>query len=133
MKLKSRAELGRRQFIAVQVSYDPGWRAWINGEPRRILRDGLGLMVIDARLRRLLHGETDLRRRARDVAGQGSRQRLASSRLSVAMAGPPLEIRVPLARHFSPIPGNGGGWVRGTRFHGFWASSPLGGAAVRQK
>ena len=43
------AELGRRQFIAVQVSYDPGWRAWINGEPRRILRDELGLMVIDAR------------------------------------------------------------------------------------
>ena len=43
------AELRRHQFIAVQVSHHPGWRAWVNGEPRRILRDGLGLMVIDAR------------------------------------------------------------------------------------
>ena len=43
------AELGPHQFIAVQVSHDPGWRAWVNGEPRRILRDELGLMAIDAR------------------------------------------------------------------------------------
>ena len=43
------AELGPYQFIAVQVSHDPGWRAWVNGEPRRVLRDELGLMAIDAR------------------------------------------------------------------------------------
>ena len=43
------AELRPYQFIAVQVSHDPGWRAWVNGEPRRVLRDELGLMAIDAR------------------------------------------------------------------------------------
>ena len=43
------AELRPYQFIAVQVSHDPGWRAWVNGEPRRILRDELGLMAIDVR------------------------------------------------------------------------------------
>ena len=43
------AELRPDQFIAVQVSHDPGWRAWVNGEPRRVLRDELGLMAIDAR------------------------------------------------------------------------------------
>ena len=43
------AELRPDQFIAVQVSHDPGWRAWVNGEPRRVQRDELGLMAIDAR------------------------------------------------------------------------------------
>ena len=43
------ATLRLPQFIAVQVSHHPGWRAWVNGEPRRVLRDKLGLMAIDAR------------------------------------------------------------------------------------
>ena len=43
------ATLRLPQFIAVQVSHHPGWRAWVNGETRRVLRDELGLMAIDAR------------------------------------------------------------------------------------
>ena len=30
----------------MQVSYDPGWHARVNGEARKLERDGLGLMWI---------------------------------------------------------------------------------------
>ena len=43
------AELRREHLIATQVSYHPGWRAWVNGERRRILRDKLGLMTIESK------------------------------------------------------------------------------------
>ena len=43
------AELRREHLIAVQVSYHPGWRAWVNGERRRILRDKLGLMTVETK------------------------------------------------------------------------------------
>jgi hypothetical protein len=35
------------QAIAVQVPYDPGWRATAQGRPLKVLQDGLGLMVIE--------------------------------------------------------------------------------------
>ncbi len=41
------AELRAGQIISVQVSYDPGWRALVNGGARRIRADVLGLMVIE--------------------------------------------------------------------------------------
>ncbi len=43
------AELRREHLIATQVSYHPGWRAWVNGEPRRIFRDELGLMTVETK------------------------------------------------------------------------------------
>ena len=43
------AELRREHLIAIQVSYHPGWRAWVNGEPRRIFPDKLGLMTIETK------------------------------------------------------------------------------------
>ena len=43
------AELQREHLIATQVSYHPGWRAWVNGERRRILRDKLGLMTVETK------------------------------------------------------------------------------------
>ncbi len=33
--------------LSVQVTYDKGWHAFVNGVPRKILYDGLQLMVID--------------------------------------------------------------------------------------
>ena len=43
------AELRREHLITTQVSYHPGWRAWVNGERRRILRDKLGLMTVETK------------------------------------------------------------------------------------
>jgi hypothetical protein len=40
------AELRDGQLVSVQVSYDPGWRALVNGVRRRIRADKLDLMVI---------------------------------------------------------------------------------------
>ena len=34
----------RGQVVSVQVSYHPGWHAKVNGIPREIRRDALGLM-----------------------------------------------------------------------------------------
>ncbi len=43
------AELRREHLIATQMSYHPGWRTWVNGEPRRIFPDKLGLMTIETK------------------------------------------------------------------------------------
>ena len=43
------AELRREHLITIQVSYHSGWRAWVNGERRRIFRDELGLMVVETK------------------------------------------------------------------------------------
>ena len=43
------AELRREHLITTQVSYHSGWRAWVNGERRRIFRDELGLMVVETK------------------------------------------------------------------------------------
>jgi hypothetical protein len=40
------AQLRSGDLLSVQVTYDPGWRAFINGTERRIVRDALGMMVI---------------------------------------------------------------------------------------
>jgi hypothetical protein len=40
-------ELREGQIMSVQVSYDPGWHALVNGVTRRIRADKLGLMVIE--------------------------------------------------------------------------------------
>jgi len=41
------AQLRPDQLLAVSVTYHPGWRATVNGQPRAIRRDALGLMVIE--------------------------------------------------------------------------------------
>ena len=43
-----RARLEPGQVIATQVTYDPGWRASLNGAPRGVYRDGLGFMAVRA-------------------------------------------------------------------------------------
>jgi hypothetical protein len=35
------------QVIAVQVAYDPGWRATAQGRPLKVRKDGLGMMAIE--------------------------------------------------------------------------------------
>src|SRR5262249_23711018 len=40
-------EVSPNQLLSVQVNYHPGWRAEVNGSPRRISKDGLGLMTIE--------------------------------------------------------------------------------------
>jgi hypothetical protein len=42
------ARLDAGQEISVQINYDPGWRATVNGSPRKIEPDGLGLMAVQA-------------------------------------------------------------------------------------
>jgi uncharacterized membrane protein YfhO len=42
------AELHRDQFVSVQVTYHPGWRAEVDGARRRIFADKIGLMAIEA-------------------------------------------------------------------------------------
>ncbi|HKX00413.1 MAG TPA: hypothetical protein VJN43_21930 [Bryobacteraceae bacterium] len=41
------ANLQRSQSLLVQVTYHPGWRARVNGAPRRVTRDPIGLMLIE--------------------------------------------------------------------------------------
>lgn len=41
------ADIADGQAVAVQVTYDPGWQATREGRPLRVLKDGLGLMVIE--------------------------------------------------------------------------------------
>ena len=41
-----RAKLAAGQVISVQVTHDPGWRAWGNGIEQRIRKDGMGFMSI---------------------------------------------------------------------------------------
>jgi hypothetical protein len=43
-----RARLEPAQVVSTQVTYDPGWRAWVNGAPRGVYRDGLGFMAVRA-------------------------------------------------------------------------------------
>jgi hypothetical protein len=37
------------QVLSVQVTFDKGWRATVGGEPRRILQDKIGLIVVEPR------------------------------------------------------------------------------------
>jgi hypothetical protein len=43
-----RARLEPGQVIATQVTYDPGWRASVNGATRAVYRDGIGFMAVRA-------------------------------------------------------------------------------------
>jgi len=43
--ITSRLEKG--QILSVQMSFHPGWRASVNGQPRRTYRDNLGQLVIE--------------------------------------------------------------------------------------
>jgi hypothetical protein len=43
------ADLGPDHLLSVQVAYDRGWRARVNGEPRRTWEDKLGQMVVEPR------------------------------------------------------------------------------------
>ena len=47
------ADLDPKQLLSVQMTYHPGWQATVNGSPRRIFSDGLGLLVVAPRC----HGE----------------------------------------------------------------------------
>ena len=41
------ARMEKGQILSVQISYHPGWKATVGGEPRRVYRDNLGQLVID--------------------------------------------------------------------------------------
>jgi hypothetical protein len=43
------ADVPPGDVLSVQVTYNPGWHATINGSPRRIEKDGLGFMMIEPR------------------------------------------------------------------------------------
>lgn len=42
------AEMSPRQVLSVQMTYDAGWHAAVRGEPRRIYRDHLGQLAVEA-------------------------------------------------------------------------------------
>jgi hypothetical protein len=35
------------QVVSLQINYDPGWQAWVDGRPLRVLRDQIGLTIIE--------------------------------------------------------------------------------------
>ena len=41
-----RARLNRGQLISVQMTYTKGWHAYVNGAPRDVFRDGIGLLAL---------------------------------------------------------------------------------------
>jgi hypothetical protein len=41
------ATVGPGQVVSLQINYDPGWQAWVDGRPLRVLRDQIGLTVIE--------------------------------------------------------------------------------------
>lgn len=41
------AEMEEDQIVSVQVSYHPGWRASVDGRPRRVYADHLGQLVVE--------------------------------------------------------------------------------------
>jgi hypothetical protein len=41
------ATLKPGQVIGVQVTYERGWEAWVNGKPQRVIGDAIGQMVIE--------------------------------------------------------------------------------------
>ena len=41
------ANLARGQLVSLQETYTPGWRATLNGAPREVRADGLGLIAIE--------------------------------------------------------------------------------------
>jgi hypothetical protein len=43
-RIRIHASASAEQALTVQVSYHPGWHAKIAGQPRKVNRDGLGLM-----------------------------------------------------------------------------------------
>jgi hypothetical protein len=44
---KVRAEVRPGQVVSVAMTYNPGWRATVHGEPQRTFSDGLGMLVIE--------------------------------------------------------------------------------------
>jgi len=42
------ANLRRSDLLSIQINYLRGWKAMVNGQPRRVWRDGIGLIVVDA-------------------------------------------------------------------------------------
>jgi hypothetical protein len=71
------AEVADGQAIAVQETYDPGWRATAQGRPLKVRKDGLGLMVIEPD--RTGHAAIDLR-------FEGGTERDICAAVSAAMA-----------------------------------------------
>jgi hypothetical protein len=41
-----RTQMRPGDLLSVQVTYDPGWRAFVNGSERRVESDALGMMII---------------------------------------------------------------------------------------
>jgi hypothetical protein len=42
-----KADLTQGQVLSLQICHHPGWHATVNGEPRRVFSDGLGLMAVE--------------------------------------------------------------------------------------
>ncbi|MCB1019943.1 MAG: hypothetical protein KDC27_08445 [Acidobacteria bacterium] len=47
--IRIESELEPDQLLFVQVTHHPGWRAWVNGEPRRVSKDATGQMIVEPR------------------------------------------------------------------------------------
>jgi uncharacterized membrane protein YfhO len=43
------ARLSKQQLISVQMTYTKGWHATIDGQPREVARDAIGLLAIRPR------------------------------------------------------------------------------------
>ena len=42
------AQMRPGDIVSAQITWDPGWHARVNGVPRKVFRDGIGLMAVDA-------------------------------------------------------------------------------------
>ena len=42
-------EMSPEQLLFVQMTYHPAWRAWVDGEPRRVRQEPLGMMIVEPR------------------------------------------------------------------------------------
>ena len=47
-RARIRARLERGEIVSTQINYHAGWHATVNGSPRTVRADGIGLMVVEA-------------------------------------------------------------------------------------
>jgi hypothetical protein len=46
-EMVARGKLGRDDLISFQMNYHRGWKAWVNGEPAEVLRDGMNYLYVE--------------------------------------------------------------------------------------